>query len=363
MKTVVLLSEPTPWLRAAIQKYSDTALDLLAPWALPPWAKRLSPSPLKRFIAQRTANEARGAMGFTALEVFARLYSRGQRDKIFQSQFGLRQAASIWAARTSEVQGATCILAPSLSARRPFAANSSAEAVLLLDLPLFRTMHEDLDRAAAAHPDCAFLRRYRAPGWAIVEQECEIAMANRIVVRGRFAQQELIKLGVPPERITMAEVPHTRVRPRRTRVPGELHVLLPGLAAARHGTEQVLAALNARPWLRIALRPGEGAEPASLIKHPQVRLAHAASLCEVDALLAPSLCEAYFPEVRIAAASGIPVIATMRAAGAVPHEDLTIELPSNVQRCLACALDALHGAEPSKHVRADLVSAQLPALS
>ena len=360
MKTIALLPEPSAWLERAIEKYTDSDVSILAPWALPNWAARIAPSPLKRFTVSRTASFGRGAMGFPALELAARAYSRGRRDRIFQSQFALRQASSVWASRTKGLNQAHRIIAPCLSARRLFANNGDAENVLLVDLPLFRTMHEDLDRAARANPSCEFLRRYRAPSWAIVEQESEIAMADRIVVRGRFAQQELIKLGVAPERITVVETSYAPIQPCRIRVPGELRVLLPGLAAARHGTAQLLGALQSRPWLRVALRPGEGSEPASLLRHPQVSIANAKTLAGVDAVIAPSLCEAYFPEVRVAAASGIPVIATMRGAGAVAHEELTIELPSDVERGLACALDALHGAQPSRHTRLDLITASLP---
>lgn len=360
MKSVALLAEPSTWLEAALQSCTESGTHVLAPWLLPSWVSQVAPSPLKRFTSVRAFGEGRGAVGFTALELAARVYSRGRRHKIFQSQFALRQASSIWASHTRELTQAKRILAPSLSARRLFAARSEAEAILLLDLPLFRTMHEDLDRAAAAHPDCKFLQRYRAPSWAILEQECEIAMADRLVVRGRFAQQELIKLGVSPERITVLEISYAPVVPERTRIPGELRVLLPGLAAARHGTAQLLALLETRPWLRIALRPGEGAEPASLMRHAQVSVAKNDTLAGVHAVVAPSLCEAYFAEVQIAAASGIPVIATMRGAGAVPHDELTIELPDDVERGLACALDALHQAEPSEHEQKLCTSTPLP---
>ncbi len=356
MRAVALCVEPSPWLDRAIQNYSHSDLHTLVPWRVPGWAPRFAPPSLKRFVSLRAA-QGRGALGYPALELATRLYSRGRRDKMFQCQFALRQASSIWASRTPELRLAHHVLAPSLSARRLFAARSKAEAILLLDLPLFRTMHEDLDRAAAAHPDCKFLRRYRAPSWAIVEQECEIAMADHIVVRGRFARQELIKLGVSPDRITIVETAYQPITPNRLRAHGLLRVMLPGLAAARHGTAQLLASLETRPWLRIALRPGEGAEPESLMGHPQVSRANATTLSEVDAVVAPSLCEAYFPEVRIAAASGIPVVATMRGAGAVSHEELTIELPSAIERGLACALDALHDSDPSDHGQS--VSGQL----
>lgn len=345
MKTVAHEAEPSLWLRHALQTLAPENLLRLAPWALPPWAASYAPRQLQRFVDQRITSSAIPGYGFTALELAGRLYSRGKRDRIFLSQFALRQLGSVWASRTREIAQAGHIVAPSLAARRLFTTGSNIQTTLLLDLPIFRTMHNDLDLAAKLHPDCAYLRRYRAPSWAIVEQESEIAIADRIIVRGRFAKDEVVNLGVSPSRVTVVETPCTPIRPRRIRTPGELHILFPGLAAARHGSAELLATIAARPWLHVFLRPGEGSEPAGLLSHPRVHTANAETLANVDAVVAPSLCEAYFEEVQVAVASRIPTIATERGAGAASHDALTIELPSDVERGLACALDALYGTE------------------
>ncbi len=357
MKTVVHEAEPSPWVRHALSKLAPENLQRLAPWALPAWAASAAPQALQRFASLRVETSAKSALGFTALELAGRLYSRGRRDRMFRSQFALRAAGAMWAASTREAADAQHLLAPSLAARRLFAKHAHAETTLLLDLPLFRTMHDDLDRAAKKHPECEFLRRYRAPSWAIVEQECEIAMADRVIVRGRFAREEVINLGVSPSQVSVLEPPCTPVVPRRVRTPGELHVLLPGLAAARHGTSELLATLQGRPWLRVHLRQGEGAEPKELLSHPQVVVANQHTLGQVDAVIAPSLCEAYFPELQVAARSGIATIATERAAGATPHDELTLELPMDVERGLACALDALFG-EPRPTQNVDSAATQ-----
>ena len=99
---------------------------------------------------------------------------------------------------------------------------------------------------------------------------------------------------------------------------GRKRVLLAGLAAARHGTMEALAAVAARPHVTLLVRPGEGMEPADLLAHPQVAVADDAQrrhLRGVDLVLAPAWCETYLAEVTTAAAVGVPVVATQRAAG------------------------------------------------
>lgn len=360
MSSVLLMPEPSSWARTSVDRESPEELSILAPWALPAHASRLSPPSLRRFTSLRAGDHRWPAPVFTALEVAARIYSQGHRTRLFQTRFALRRAASLWAQGREEIQSASRVYAASLSARRLFARNEDAEKILLLDLPLLRIMHDDLDRAAHEHADCGFLRHYRAPDWAIIEQETEIAMADRIIVRGRFAREALGRYGVERESVHISPMAFEHVEGRRRRKDGELRVLLAGLAAARHGAAEVLSILEGRPWLRVVVRDGEGAEPPALLEHPQVIRSADASCSDVDAVIAPCLCEAYLPEVHSAAAAGVPVIATTRGAGAVPRDDLTIELPESVERGLACALDALFGAEPSKHFSPSLVAAALP---
>lgn len=116
-------------------------------------------------------------------------------------------------------------------------------------------------------------------------------------------------------------------------------VLLAGLAAARHGTNEALAAIDARPQLTLLIRAGAGLEPAHLLAHPRVAVCTEAErrhLQGVSAVIAPSWCEAYLDEVALAAARGIPVIATRRGAG---FAALAAEIPPGDDRALGHALD------------------------
>ena len=67
-------------------------------------------------------------------------------------------------------------------------------------------------------------------------------------------------------------------------------------------------------------------------------------ISQVDAVLAPSFGETYLPEVSQASASGIPIIASLRGAGAVPRDMLFAELPARIGSALGIALDALYAA-------------------
>jgi hypothetical protein len=95
-------------------------------------------------------------------------------------------------------------------------------------------------------------------------------------------------------------------------------VLLAGSAAARHGVHEALAAIDGIEDATLWVRPGEGMEPRDLLSRNRVRVAPSelhARVQNADVVLAPAWCESYPPEVPLAAAMGIPVIATDRAAG------------------------------------------------
>jgi hypothetical protein len=215
-------------------------------------------------------------------------------------------------------------------------------------MPGLRCLHDDLDLAAAQHRHCAYLNRYRAPDWTIVDQEVEWQLADEIHVRGRFARQLLLNQGVPAEKIVLLESPvQSPLLRESSKTRAKLHVLLAGLASARHGTNEILRALEFRPWLEVYARAGEGTEPADFMEHPQVHHSDPNTLAQVDALLVPSFCETYLPELRLAAASGIPIIASLRGAAAIPHQELFAELPPMIEPGLGSALDALHRATRS----------------
>jgi hypothetical protein len=117
--------------------------------------------------------------------------------------------------------------------------------------------------------------------------------------------------------------------------------LLAGLAAARGGTHETLAALEGRPHLTLLVRPGEGTEPSSLLAHPRVRIASRSALERlegVDAVLAPAWCETYPREVPLAIERAVPIIGTLRA---VAREQATHVVDAGDASGLGAALDAL----------------------
>jgi hypothetical protein len=197
-----------------------------------------------------------------------------------------------------------------------------------------------------------YLRRYRASRAVIVRQEAERTMAGALVVRGLHAWRERERAGHDPARVLAlpgahvanADVANADVADGRPRVSadsdGRKRVLLAGLAAARHGTMEALAAVAARPHLPVFVRPGEGMEPADLLTHPRVVVAGDAQrrLEGVDLVLAPAWCETYLDEVAAAAARGIPVVATQRAAGWLTPGPASEPAPGDSQ-ALGMAID------------------------
>ena len=237
-------------------------------------------------------------------------------DRRYRADFVLRAAIDAWAAAEVRRRRPRLVIAPSLAARRTFAAARAAGAatVLVLDVPLLRALHRDLDRAAERWPERAFLRRFRAPSWAIARQEAERVMADLILVRGAYAHALCLADGVPVARL--ARLPLRPARPLPAPAAPTGRVRLAGLAAARHGVDTALAAARAL-GLALAVRIGEGSEPADLARRPGVVTGEGPA----DAIICPAICETYPDEVR---ASGVPVIASPMAsvdgAGPDPYD-------------------------------------------
>jgi hypothetical protein len=202
------------------------------------------------------------------------------------------------------------VIAPSLAARRTFAAarELGARTELVLDLPLLRALHRDLDRAAAVWPERAFLRRFRAPSWATARQEAERVLADTILVRGAYARSLCLADGIPAAKLATLPLPPAPVLPTP---PAPTHrIRLAGLAAARHGIDTALAVARLLDKT-LVVRVGEGTEPAGLADLRGV----AVDDDPVDAIICPAVCETYAPELR---ALGIPVIASPMASGSGP---------------------------------------------
>jgi hypothetical protein len=314
--------EPAPWVEKLA--LAAEALDEVAIFA--PWATRLNPARwlprrLRAALARRWAPGScvRTVPGWLALEALLRIWSGSRAERLLVSRFARRLAAGRLAARWLP-RGARAVIAPSLAARRVFAASRGAARILVEDLPSLRTLHDDLDRASARQPGAPFLRRYRAPASILAAQESERVLADALLVRSRFAKNERVAAGFVPERVLplldVAEIATAAAATDRTgRSPV---LLLAGLATERNGLTQALAAAAGIP-ATLLVRPGEGT-PADLLDRPAVRASTAEErerLAGVDLVLAPALCESHAPEVVVAAAAGVPVAATLRAAGFV----------------------------------------------
>ena len=241
-----------------------------------------------------------------AVDAGLRLLARDRTDRRYLADFAVRSVIDRWAARAVRRLRPDTVVACSLAARRTFAAAKTigARTVLVLDLPLFRVLHRDLDRAAAQWPDRAFLRRFRAPSWAIARQEAERVLADLVLVRGPYARSICIADGIAAPRLAALPAPP---RPTASAPTQPTHrVRLAGLAAARHGVDTALAAARLA-GKTLVVRVGDGTEPADLARTPGVAIDDG----PVDAIVCPAVCETYAPELRLA---GIPVIASPMAS-------------------------------------------------
>ncbi|HTM20633.1 MAG TPA: hypothetical protein VL172_09005 [Kofleriaceae bacterium] len=303
----IVCPEPAPWL--AHVATPDAAL--LAPWATRTPLPAFLPARLRTFHRRRHLHGAITVPLWPAAEALLRAWTGTRTQRVLRVRLETRRLVDGWAAAWIRRHRPAAVIAPSAAAWRSFAAARDVGATtrLIEDLPDVRGLHDDLDRAAAAHPDCRFLRRYRAPAWVMVRQEAERVLADRIDVRGRYAWDQRLAAGIPAERLAALRLPPPRWRGP---APGAGRILLAGLAAARHGTVEALARLDAHPEHTLLVRLGEGAEPAALYSHPRVRPDDGAP---VDQVICPSWVETYPPEIESAAAAGIPVQVTPRAAG------------------------------------------------
>ncbi len=219
-----------------------------------------------------------------------------------EARLALRRALALIAARQIP-EDATTVIAPSLCARPVFAEakRRGLRTVLVQDLPCLRRLHLDLDRASAAHPGSKFLKNYRAPASAIVEQEAEWVLADEVRVRGAYAAKIVsatgatVATGRPPDLEALA--------PKRP-----LKVQLAGIATPRHGIFELLKAQEALGF-ELIVRTGEGLEPYDLLHRKGVR-----TTGSPDVVVAPAWCEVHLPELHDAVARRIPVIATQQAS-------------------------------------------------
>lgn len=288
--TWLLLPEPM----APLPEHSGP---LCLPWAWP------FPGP-GSFLRRRYRASERGWPGWTVLEGASRLWAGRSTSRQFAAKFSLRELCARLARPPREVE----LMAPSLAALELFARHRGKKT-LLLDLPLLRSLHEDLDTAARAHPNSRFLQRHRATARWLVRQERELVLADEVLVRGHHAAEILQARGIA---CRVVPEPDCGFPLPRSLAGGDL--LLAGLATSRNGILELLQLLERHPEWRLRVRAGEGVEPAGLLQHPQVT--PACGFDGVSVVVAPSWVECYPREIGVASQLGIPVVATRRSAGA-----------------------------------------------
>ncbi|MEW6277681.1 MAG: hypothetical protein AB1758_03585 [Candidatus Eremiobacterota bacterium] len=320
---VLVAPEPARWLRPLMEAWPRAFL--FAPWALIGPAPAWLPGRLRLFWERRSLAGARLCCGprgvlrpwryaapripfWPLLEGALGLWAGTRTERRMALRFFLRQACDRLAAAWLPA-GATHVVAPGLAAHRTFARARArgVRTVLVEDLPDFRRLHADLEEAWERHPECGFLRRYRAGRSLLVRQETERALADGILSRGAYARSLRVESGFVPERI--GPLPWPDARPLQ-RSAGR--VLLAGLATGRSGVMEALEVLRERPGLELCVNAGEGLEPAGLLDRPGVSRWDGAG---ADLVLAPGWCETYPEEVAAAARAGIPVVGTARSAG------------------------------------------------
>lgn len=335
MTALLIAPEPAAWI-GRVAEGVEGRVSIFAPWATRAPAPNWWPARLREFNDRRLLAGATTVPGWRLIEGGARIWAKSRAERKLRVRFALRESVDRIAALLVRRMRPTLVISPSVGARRSFAAAHSvgARRVLVEDMPDIRELHDDLDRAARAHPSCGFLNRYRASARSISRQEAERVLADEILVRGRFARELRVERGAraqiikPLKATSAAPLPRWGQRPRR--------ILLAGLAAARHGTVEALAAVDRLPGVMLVVRPGEGMEPADLLSRANVVADDGKG---ADVVIAPAWCESYPTEVARAAAAGIPIIATSRAAGFV---DVT-EVPVGDTRALSSALAAALG--------------------
>ncbi len=330
-RAFVVAPEPADWLAPLIEQLeSRYAVDVFAPWALP---DRLPALARRVGFVRRRLGHGDGAAWFTAAELAARAYARGRAAPTFAARFRLRAlAGNAAAARLTRGPTPDLVVAPSFSARRPFAASAQAQHLLLEDQPDLDGLVDGLDALARQHPQAAFLNNHRPRFADHVTQRAERWQADAIAVRGRVAAARLGNRR-PVLRLCM---PTPTVGGTR----GDT-VLWPGPLLARSGAMHLPALLTAVPTLKIRAQRAGIVEPESLASHPRVELSSTPSLEDIGAVLSLGALESHPRAVTLALAAGLPVVGTEASTGALAKGSVSIVDPHDVAglaRALRAAL-------------------------
>ncbi|MBL8924291.1 MAG: hypothetical protein JNJ54_35915 [Myxococcaceae bacterium] len=310
---LVIAPEPAPWVAPLLESMNCADVALVAPWASGAIAG-LRPLTLPGWRVLRAVGRRAGAVLGGGADLALGLRIRQAVD----------EAVAALLPRTVRA-----VFAPSIGAHRVFARTPRAEHVLLMDLPVLRQLHADLDDAAEVLPRATFLENYRAPRALLVRQEEELVLASRVLVTSRYARQRLRSRGVPPARLGVLSMPARALQ--LTPAPASPNVLLAGTTASRCGLELALEAIEQTRELVLWARRGPGSSAAAL-RHPRLRLVEGAPP-PVRCVVAPSWVEAHAPEAAAAVAVGVPLLATERALGfAEQGRAVTLMRPGDVAR-------------------------------
>ncbi len=331
----IVAPEPAPWIARALAE-STGPVWLFAPWDLSLEARLIAViSPAlaaraQRFVApSRHESHVYSVLGWPLALAASRAWERGRTDRQLSARFRFRAAVDAMASRALPAH-TTAILAPSGAARLTFARalslGHSITRTVIQDTPVLSALHRDLDRALAAHPDSAFLRRFRADHRTIARQRAEWLLATSVRARGRYAARALRDDCCP---CAIEEPTPVARRAVITGTDAPRVILLAGFAAARNGTHEALALLDSLPDATLLVRRGEGSEPRALFEHPRVRESterERTTLDGVDLVYAPAWCESYPPEISLALERGVRVRASERACGACVADE-PIDVP------------------------------------
>ncbi len=325
---LLVVPEPTDWLGPMLAALQHAGrVEVFAPWVLPPAVLSEIGSSVGYVRRRNRAAlpSARNAPWFTAAELVARAWARGRTARTLANRTRLRALADFAAAAAihRRARAPELVVAPSLAARRTFAAAAQVGATTLLieDLPDFDTLVDGLDALARQHPQAHFLRNHRPSARAHARQRAERWQADAIAVRGRVAWHR-VGAGTVRVELPCASPPPSPASSGRD-------VLFAGPPLARSGSVYLPALLEALPHRTVRVLPGPCSEPTGLLQHPRLRVHRSDDVEGIGVVLSLSPLESTPAPVARALAAGIPVVGTSASTGILSPTSVVIVEPSD----------------------------------
>lgn len=337
---LVVVPEPADWHAPLVETLRGFGpVEVFAPWALPrvlaPLGRRVG------FVRRRAATTtATGRAWFTAAELLTRALARGRTAATLRNRVHLRALADrATAHHLRRDRSPRLVVAPSLAARRTFAAAHSlgARCLLLEDMPDFDGLVDGLDTLAVHHPHAHFLRNHRPRAQDHARQRAERWQADAIAVRGGVSWHRL------GPRTTRVQLPRTRTTAEHTPGPD---IAFAGPPLARAGSTALLPLLEALPTCTVRVLPGPRSEPEALLQHPRVRVD--ASLDGVGVVLSLGPLESHPRAVGEALDRGIPVVGTRASTGLLDPMSVQLVDADDVPSTVAAIERALADGTPPR---------------